>query len=274
MRSFLFGAITASLLAVTSASESHIVEVCTHTLAEPSTVTETVTVTQPPEYITTPPTPPAIVKTDAGKVTLVECNGLTTSVWVYPTGTHDSVDAAVAIYVDLTLIQVITVNIIVSIVEGDTITITSTKNVPPTYTPLLPAPPSVPETQPSQSAPTSTSLPGGLPFPSVPTIHNVQVGANGRLIYSPNQLKASVGDIIRFDFLGKNHTVTQSSLDTPCTSNGGFDTGFNQFNPTNQTGLFVKDFVVKTNRPLWFYWYAPSACVVQRMPEYSTDPVQ
>ena len=83
--------------------------------------------------------------------------------------------------------------------------------------------------------------------------HKVQVGADGDLIYGPNQVNASVGDVIEFNFLAENHTVTQSSFNTPCTYNGGFDTGFNQDNPQNISGKFIKSFTVNTTQPTWFY---------------------
>jgi hypothetical protein len=31
-------------------------------------------------------------------------------------------------------------------------------------------------------------------------------------VYNPNQVTAQVGDMIQFEFMGKNHTVTQSSF--------------------------------------------------------------
>jgi plastocyanin len=65
---------------------------------------------------------------------------------------------------------------------------------------------------------------------------------------------ASIGDTVRFNFLGKNHSVTQSNLASPCTYSGGFDTGLNQFNPLNTSGEFLVDFQVSVSKPLWFYW--------------------
>jgi len=89
---------------------------------------------------------------------------------------------------------------------------------------------------------------------STRAIHTVTVGINGTLAYGANQINASIGDIIRFDFNSTNHTVTQSDFLTPCSPKaGGFNTGFNQFNPTNHTGVIFKDFVVNVSTPLWFY---------------------
>ena len=84
--------------------------------------------------------------------------------------------------------------------------------------------------------------------------HRVEVGTfNGKVQYVPNQVNAAVGDVVEFDFLAKSHSLTQSEFLTPCTYNGGFDTGLNQMNPKNQSGLFVIPFEVKTDKPQWFY---------------------
>ena len=85
-----------------------------------------------------------------------------------------------------------------------------------------------------------------------PTSYMVDVGARGDTLFVPNQLNASVGDVIRFRFLKLNHTLTQSTLEDPCTSNGGFDTGFQFFNPLNQTNKTL-DFVVPNTDPAWFF---------------------
>ncbi|KAG8934429.1 hypothetical protein FRC01_003103 [Tulasnella sp. 417] len=57
--------------------------------------------------------------------------------------------------------------------------------------------------------------------------HDVIVGGAAGLVYTPNQVHAQVGDRIKFHFQFKNHTVTQSSFDKPCTPlKHGFDSGF------------------------------------------------
>jgi hypothetical protein len=63
----------------------------------------------------------------------------------------------------------------------------------------------------------------------------VQVGGQGELVFSPSHLDASIGELINFQFLKFNHTLTEFSFDHPCIANGGFDSGFNHFNPTNRT---------------------------------------
>lgn len=82
---------------------------------------------------------------------------------------------------------------------------------------------------------------------------NVTVGAAGALIFSPSTLDASIGTIIRFDFLKLNHTLTQSIFKNPCHSDGRFDSGFQQFNPRNITGKFIVEFEVTTEEPQWFF---------------------
>lgn len=84
--------------------------------------------------------------------------------------------------------------------------------------------------------------------------HRVEVGTfNKKLQFVPNQVNAAIGDVVEFDFLANSHSLTQSEFLTPCTYNGGFDTGLNQMNPKNESGLFVIPFEVTTDKPQWFY---------------------
>ncbi|PVH94500.1 hypothetical protein DM02DRAFT_693016, partial [Periconia macrospinosa] len=84
---------------------------------------------------------------------------------------------------------------------------------------------------------------------------------NGVFHYVPDRVNASVGDVINFRFFPKAHSVTQSEFKTPCTYNGGFDTGL-----TNGTadGSVTKQFTVhNASVPLWFYCKAqgpPNHC--------------
>lgn len=84
--------------------------------------------------------------------------------------------------------------------------------------------------------------------------HRVEVGTfDGKVQFVPNQINAEIGDVVEYDFLIKSHSLTQSEFLTPCTYNGGFDTGLNQPNPKNESGLFVIPFEVTTKKPQWFY---------------------
>jgi len=88
--------------------------------------------------------------------------------------------------------------------------------------------------------------------------YHVDVGTfEGKFQFVPNYVDAKIDDVILFNFLGKSHSLTQSSFATPCTYNGGFDTGLKQLNPKNQSGLFVVPLVVTTEEPQWFYCQQP-----------------
>ena len=84
-------------------------------------------------------------------------------------------------------------------------------------------------------------------------IVEIVVGAAGRLAFNPNSVRVTPGTTLRFDFLGLNHTLTQSSSAHPCSKGSGFDTGFQQFNPHNASGTFLVDYVVESDQPHWFY---------------------
>ncbi|MCJ1403148.1 hypothetical protein MMC11_006371 [Xylographa trunciseda] len=57
------------------------------------------------------------------------------------------------------------------------------------------------------------------------TTHMVTVGGSTN-IFSPNSVAAMVGDFIEFTFMATNHSLTQSTFNTPCIKLvGGIDTG-------------------------------------------------
>lgn len=228
----------------TQTATATVAVVCTD--PAPSVVTQTVTVTAgaPDNHVATTTRAPYVV-TAGGSVTSVDYSGKRTSVWVYPTGSP-SHDCVVAVYEEV-LIQVIIVNINVTVINNTPTTVTVTKTDKPTWTPSLP----------TNTKTTATSSPT---YTATPKIHNVTVGADGLFIYRPNDITADIGDIIRFDFLGRNHTVTQSDFNTPCTPNGKFDTGFSNFNPMNISGSIVKDFKVTVSTPLWFFCAQTTHC--------------
>nr|VWP00660.1 Non-specific serine/threonine protein kinase (EC [Ganoderma boninense] len=93
------------------------------------------------------------------------------------------------------------------------------------------------------------------------TTHVVSVGGGGNLSYTPNSLSnVANGDIIQFQFLEKNHTVTQSTFGAPCSNitdaSGavtGVDSGF-QFVNTSATQFPVWQITINNaSAPLWFY---------------------
>lgn len=59
------------------------------------------------------------------------------------------------------------------------------------------------------------------------------MGGDAGKVFTPNTLKAAIGDMIHFQFLSINHTVTQSTFAKPCVRmEGGVDSGFKP-NPDN-----------------------------------------
>jgi len=128
----------------------------------------------------------------------------------------------------------------------------------------------------STSTATATTTATGTPDNSIPasngestnggvnpTIHTVVVGGSGKLIYSPAKLVAAKGDIVRFEFMALNHTVTESTFEKPCVSRQGyadfFDTGF-VANTGNTMPGPTRDFIVKDGSPRWFYCMQMGHC--------------
>jgi hypothetical protein len=92
--------------------------------------------------------------------------------------------------------------------------------------------------------------------------HTVKVGGPGGLTFQPDQLQGvPVGDMVVFEFLSQNHTVTQSPFDTPCDAmDGGMDSGF-QANPNNTVVPAPQVAMqVMTDKPLWFYCKQGNHC--------------
>lgn len=107
------------------------------------------------------------------------------------------------------------------------------------------------------SAPTKSTMKCQLAT-TVPSVlstsdKKVTVGADGKLRFDPIEMIANIGDVIEFNFLALNHTLTQSTLGHPCQSNGQLNTGFNQFNPQNEAGKFIVKHTITTLSPQWFF---------------------
>ncbi|KAI9808213.1 MAG: hypothetical protein M1825_004670 [Sarcosagium campestre] len=201
------------------------------TYTEACNAEKTVTVTK------TADAPSSVVTTQGSWVTSVDYKGAESTVYAYPKDSNLKKYCNVAEYKDSVVIKVYQVIVIIFNGPNGQYASTYTQNTPPTTTPSLPPPP----------ASTTETAPGAA------KTHKVDVGAFGELLFNPNQVDAAVGDVVEFNFLAKNHSVTQSEFATPCTFNNGFDTGFNQFNPQNTSGLFLKPFTVTQTKPTWFY---------------------
>ncbi|KAH9982447.1 hypothetical protein BGW80DRAFT_1555574 [Lactifluus volemus] len=86
-------------------------------------------------------------------------------------------------------------------------------------------------------------------------VWQVTVGnATGGTIFTPNNITASPGDVVNFIFKPKNHTVTQSSFENPCThKDQGFESGFNPV-PIGTTNNFPTfSIVVNDTNPIWVF---------------------
>jgi len=56
--------------------------------------------------------------------------------------------------------------------------------------------------------------------------HNVAVGQNNGLTFTPSTVTAAVGDTVTYQFLTQNHTVTSGSANVGCSPDGKFYSGF------------------------------------------------
>ncbi|KAL1836001.1 hypothetical protein VTJ49DRAFT_5704 [Mycothermus thermophilus] len=127
---------------------------------------------------------------------------------------------------------------------ASTVTVTQTVAVGGNATP----PPAVVTGTPTEQAPPAgTVIAGGA-------THSVTVGGPQGLSFSPQEIKAAVGDTVIFTFLSQNHTATQSTFDQPCVPlDGGMDSGYqpnpnNTVNPPPQVAMQVM-----VDTPLWFF---------------------
>jgi plastocyanin len=94
-----------------------------------------------------------------------------------------------------------------------------------------------------------------LPF-VVGKVWNVDVGGpNAQLVFNPTAVPAKVGDQVTFHFNPKNHSVVQSSFDSPCGRKaGGFDSGFFPVAAnTSADARPIYTIVVNDTNPIWVY---------------------
>jgi plastocyanin len=90
-----------------------------------------------------------------------------------------------------------------------------------------------------------------LPFVSA-AVHDIQVGDQG-LTFTPEAIAAQPGDQVKFHFKSKNHTVTQSTFDSPCgIKEGGIDSGFQPVPPGSQE-FPVFEITVNDTAPIWVH---------------------
>jgi plastocyanin len=70
-------------------------------------------------------------------------------------------------------------------------------------------------------------------------LHNVNVGGNQQLLFTPSTVRALPGDVVQFTFLDLNHTVTSGNpFGGGCTPSNVFNSGF--IPVSNQTAATAK----------------------------------
>jgi len=110
---------------------------------------------------------------------------------------------------------------------------------------------------------TLLGLLAALPAQATGTGTEIEVvagGPDGLIQYNPSFVTADPGTVIKFIFKQKNHTVTQSTLDTPCSPlAGGFNTGFMPV-AENKEPFPTALFTVKDTKPVWFYCQQTGHC--------------
>ncbi|KAG8907545.1 hypothetical protein FRB99_003703 [Tulasnella sp. 403] len=86
------------------------------------------------------------------------------------------------------------------------------------------------------------------------TTIEIVVGGNVGNVYTPSVAYPEVGDTLRFSFRIKNHTVTQSSFENPCTPlPGGFTSGFRPVPDTQTDNFPYFDLQVKDKNPIYIH---------------------
>ncbi len=89
----------------------------------------------------------------------------------------------------------------------------------------------------------------------------VSVGVNGNLSYSPSNIRVNAGEMVQFQFMGGNHTATQSTFDQPCQPAAMFNpniTGFHSgFIPAAASAamgqIATYTIMVNDTKPIWVY---------------------
>ncbi|KKA26938.1 hypothetical protein TD95_001064 [Thielaviopsis punctulata] len=113
----------------------------------------------------------------------------------------------------------------------------------------------------STTAATTSAASSTASSVSAGATHTVTVGGPQGLSYFPESIQAAVGDVVQFEFLSQNHTVTQSTFDNPCHPlAGGMNSGFmpNPNNTVNPSPAMAMQ--VMTSDPLWMYCAQGNHC--------------
>ncbi|KAI9705167.1 MAG: hypothetical protein M1820_005314 [Bogoriella megaspora] len=99
---------------------------------------------------------------------------------------------------------------------------------------------------------------------STTTVRVVTAGANGGLTFSPNNVQASAGDVVQFQFMPGNHSVAEADFNSPCvpiaqvqTTTQGWWSGFM---PTQANREPVFSVMVMDTNPVYFYDAGANNC--------------
>ena len=106
---------------------------------------------------------------------------------------------------------------------------------------------------------------------SAQTLHVVSVSGDGdwALKFSPDNLKAPVGDMVQFQFRSGNHSVVQSSFDSPCAPIGqdaaanatGFYSGYQDVAASEAMGMIpTYTIMIQDEKPIWAYCSQAKHC--------------
>ena len=90
------------------------------------------------------------------------------------------------------------------------------------------------------------------------SLAQVTVGGSS-LTYSPDSIQANQWDMVQFNFMAKNHTVTQSTFPKPCAKMPAMpgmpmpvDSGFMPYDGTGNPPMMMVQ-VTNASAPMWFY---------------------
>ncbi|KAF4997585.1 hypothetical protein FGRMN_3790 [Fusarium graminum] len=131
-------------------------------------------------------------------------------------------------------------------------------------------------TGPITAAPTETSasisgdMSAGTTSTTEITTHTINVGAAGHK-FTPNDIKADVGDIIEYRFYPDAHWVIRGDYDNPCIPYEYVDTDREGFSSGPEPVKAITDdaprYRVRVNdtKPIFFYCGAPGSCVRYHM---------
>ncbi|KAF7297193.1 SH3 domain-containing protein [Mycena indigotica] len=81
--------------------------------------------------------------------------------------------------------------------------------------------------------------------------------------FDPSSIHPAAGDTIVFEFRSGSHSVLQSTFTSPCTSNGGFNSGVKTVDDNLEVdapGLPTVSLLVNDTQPLWFFDDAGGLC--------------